>query len=68
MRYTTRPLSDQTWLRPASARIASRFDTTWTKTQQVLEREIEHLSGRDVVIEMATAYAEAAERLAATLD
>lgn len=52
MRYTTRPLSDRTWLRPASARVGSRFDSTWTSTLEVLEREIEHLRGRDVVIEV----------------
>lgn len=51
MRYTTRPLSDRTWLRPASARKASQFDTTWTKTLTLLGREIGLLGGRDVVIE-----------------
>ena len=52
MRYTTRPLSDRTWLRPASTRERSRFDATWSKTQTLLGREIDHLGGRDVVIEI----------------
>lgn len=52
MRYTTRPLSDRTWLRPDSARIYSQFDSPWSKTQAQLAREIEHLGGSDVVIEV----------------
>lgn len=52
MRYTTRPLSDRTWLRPNSARERSRVDATWTKTLTLLGREIDHLGGRDVVIEI----------------
>ena len=52
MRYTVRPLSDRTWLRPASARQQSRFDTTWSKTLQLLGREVDHLGGRDVVLEV----------------
>ncbi|WGL50658.1 hypothetical protein P5P86_11855 [Nocardioides sp. BP30] len=52
MRYTTRPLSDRTWLRPASARKRARFDATWSQTLALLGREIEHLKGRDVVIEV----------------
>lgn len=51
MIYTTRPLSDRTWLRPAATRRQSQFDTTWTKTVRQLSREIDHLGGRDVVIE-----------------
>lgn len=51
MRYTTRPLSDRTWLRPAHQREGSRFDSTWTKTVTLLGREIDLLGGRDVVIE-----------------
>lgn len=52
MRYTTRPLSDRTWLRAASQRRRSQFDATWTKTLQLLGREIDLLGGRDVVIEV----------------
>jgi hypothetical protein len=52
LRYTTRPLSDRTWLRPDSARKRAQFDATWSKTLQQLEREIEWLKGRDVVIEV----------------
>ncbi|MDP9820416.1 hypothetical protein [Nocardioides massiliensis] len=52
MRYTTRPLSDRTWLRPASARERSRFDSTWTMTLTLLHREITALGGSNVVIEV----------------
>ncbi|WP_435744973.1 hypothetical protein [Nocardioides sp. SYSU DS0663] len=52
MRYTTRPLSDRTWLRPDSEREYSRFDTTWPKTQALLAREVDALGGRDLVIEV----------------
>ncbi|WP_210651317.1 hypothetical protein [Nocardioides sp. SYSU D00065] len=52
MRYTTRPLSDRTWLRPAAARKRSQFDSTWSATLDLLGREIDHLGGRDVVIEV----------------
>ncbi len=51
MKYSTRPLSDRTWLRPAGQRKQSQFDTTWSKTLKQLGKEIDHLSGRDVVIE-----------------
>lgn len=52
MRYTTRPLSDRTWLRSELKRKRSQFDTTWTKTLDLLGREIDHLGGHDVVIEV----------------
>lgn len=52
MKYTTRPLSDRTWLRPASARQRARFDAKWTQTLTLLGKEIDHLGGRDVVIEV----------------
>jgi hypothetical protein len=52
MHYRVRPLSDRTWLRPAHTRQQSRFDSTWTSTLDLLGREVEHLRGRDVVIEV----------------
>lgn len=52
MRYTVRPLSDRTWLRPANQREWSRFDSTWTSTLKLLSREVGLLEGRDVVIEI----------------
>jgi hypothetical protein len=52
MIYTTRPLSDRTWLRPDRERKTSQFDATWTKTLTLLGREIELLGGRDIVIEV----------------
>jgi hypothetical protein len=50
--YTVRPLSDRTWLRPASQRTRSRFTTTWSDTLRELNREINHLGGRNVVFEI----------------
>ena len=32
MRYTVRPLSDRTWMRPASRRTRSRFTSSWSDT------------------------------------
>lgn len=52
MQYTTRPLSDRTWLRPDRERKTSQFDATWTKTLTLLGKEIAHLGGRDIVIEV----------------
>ena len=52
MNYTTRPLSDRTWLRPSGTRQQSRFDSTWTSTLDLLSREIDHLDGRQVVLEV----------------
>jgi len=50
MIYTVRPISDRTWLRPNQRR-QSQFDTPWMKTVRDLEREIELLDGKNVVIE-----------------
>lgn len=52
MHYTTRPLSDRTWLRPDRERKTSQFDATWSKTLTLLGKEIEFLGGRDIVIEV----------------
>lgn len=52
MKYTTRPLSDRTWLRPAAQRQRARFDAKWAQTLKLLEIEIDKLGGRDVVIEV----------------
>lgn len=52
IRYTTRPLSDRTWLRPAAARTPSQFKVTWSAALDVLEHEVAMLGGRDLVIEV----------------
>ncbi|MSZ76795.1 MAG: molecular chaperone DnaJ [Actinobacteria bacterium] len=52
MKYTVRPLSDRTWLRPDGKREASRFDSTWTATQTLLDREVTALGGKNLVIEV----------------
>lgn len=49
--YTTRPLSDHTWLRPDhNTREFTPFDSTWPKTLTLLEREVVALAGKDLVI------------------
>jgi hypothetical protein len=49
--YVVRPLSDRTWLRASSQRKPTRFDSPWRSTEQLLLAEVEHLDGRDLVIE-----------------
>lgn len=51
-RYITRPLSDRTWLRPASERVPTRFSAKWGATLELLYREVDFLDGRDLVIEV----------------
>lgn len=51
MDYTTRPISDRTWLKP-QRRKGSAFTATWNSTLELLEREIKMLGGRNVVIEV----------------
>lgn len=49
--YTTRPLSDHTWLRPDhNTREFTPFDSTWSKTLTLLEREVVALAGKDLVL------------------
>lgn len=50
--YTVRPLSDSTWLRPAGKRTASRFDSKWSQTLDLLERELIPLKATDLVLEV----------------
>ncbi|WGX98759.1 hypothetical protein [Nocardioides sp. L-11A] len=52
MSYTVRPLSDRTWLRPASKRTATRFSSKWKETEKLLLEEVAHLDGRQLVIEV----------------
>lgn len=52
MRYTVRPLSDRTWLRPASRRQSTRFSASWKETENLLLDEVDRLKGRDLVIEV----------------
>lgn len=51
MRYTTRPLVDRSWVSPR-ARVQSRFDSTWTSTLELLERELTALRAKEVVLEV----------------
>lgn len=51
MRYTTRPLSDRTWL-GTMGKEATRFKAKWGNTLELLDREVGALKGRDVVIEI----------------
>lgn len=50
--YSVRPLSDRSWLRPASARQATRFSASWKETEQLLVDEVDRLGGRGLVIEV----------------
>lgn len=49
MTYTVRPISDRT---PFTGKHrASPFQSAWTSTEQLLLREVQHLQGRDLVVE-----------------
>lgn len=56
--YSTRPLSDRTWLRPHSRRVWSQFSVPWSRALEVLGYEVEQLRGRDLVIEVDVAEAD----------
>ena len=51
MTYSTRPLSDRTWLQPSKRR-RSPFTAGWGDTLSLLEREVAQLGGRNLVIEV----------------
>jgi hypothetical protein len=51
LRYTTRPISDRTWL-GSMGQEATRFSAKWGSTLEILERELEALQARDVVLEI----------------
>lgn len=51
MKYTTRPLTDRSWLNPA-ARRPTRFTATWSDTLDLLDIEVTMLGGHDVVLEV----------------
>lgn len=50
--YTTRPLSDRSWLSSPAKRRPTPFDSTWGATLNLLAREVEQLRGKAVVIEV----------------
>jgi hypothetical protein len=53
--YTTRPLSDRTWLRPSGQRVRSSFSANWSTTLDLLIGEVFKLQTRgmpDPVIEV----------------
>lgn len=50
MKYTVRPLSDRTAFTGKHA--DSRFATTWSGCVELLERELDMLNARDIVIEV----------------
>lgn len=52
MRYTVRPLSDRTWLRPDSRRSPTRFQSSWKETEHLLLTEVERINGTNLVIEV----------------
>ncbi len=52
MSYVVRPLSDRTWLRPEHRRQPSRFTAKWPETESLLLAEVQHLAGRNLVVEV----------------
>ncbi|NHA02003.1 hypothetical protein G5V59_26800 [Nocardioides sp. W3-2-3] len=50
--YTVRPLSDRTWVRPDSQRVQTRFTAKWRDTEKMLLAEVNHLDGRNLVLEV----------------
>jgi hypothetical protein len=52
LNYEIRPISDRTWFRPASARKRSQFTASWTDTLNLLERELDHLDAKRLVMEL----------------
>lgn len=51
-RYTVRPLSDRTWLRPHGRRQSTRFSASWKETEHLLLDEVDSLDGNQLVIEV----------------
>jgi len=51
MMYTTRPISDRTWL-GTMGKEPTRFSAKWGSTLEILERELDALKAHDVVIEI----------------
>lgn len=47
------PMDDTSWTRPAGQRRQSQFRVDWRQTLRDLEREVDHLKGRDVTIHLA---------------
>lgn len=50
MAYTIRPISDRSAFTGKHRR--SQFDTSWPSTERLLEAEVRHLRGRNLVIEV----------------
>lgn len=50
--YTTRPIEDRTWLRPAHKRGRSPYKAGWSATADLLDRELRHLHARNVVLQV----------------
>lgn len=50
--YSTRPLSDRTWLRPHARRAWSQFTVPWSQALDLLGYEVGNLAGKDLVIEV----------------
>lgn len=48
--YSTRPLSDRTWLRPVGRIDRSRFTASWSSTLEILERELGFLRATKIVM------------------
>ena len=51
MTYSVQPITDRTWI-GSKSKIASQFNTSWSKTIALLTKEIDLLGGHDFVIQM----------------
>ena len=49
--YALRPIEDRTWMRPESKRTRSPYTAGWSKTADLLARELRHLHARNVVLQ-----------------
>lgn len=52
LQYRLRPLTDTSWLRASGERKSPKFSMDWDGMLGDLEREIDHLAGYDVIIEV----------------
>lgn len=57
MTYTVRPISDRTWFGRMGTE-PTRFKSKWGSTLELLQREVEALRGRDLVIEIDVSEAD----------
>lgn len=57
MSYVVRPISDRSWI-GSTPKEPTRFNSKWSATIELLEREVAALKGRNLVIEMDVSEAD----------